>query len=427
MQQDVIVMVKRVTAFLVVLLAAALPVRAQTGVSDESEADIRYVLPEEQAGQSMATVAVEDRPLAHTEQFMALEAGGRILAPGEASAQAEKVLEKIGRALGAVGAGMESVLKLNVYAASNATAGEVRSYFAERYGGTEEKPAVSYVVTALPHPKALVAMDAVAAVPAGSEASRAEEQRTVRRVEGLRMSGGGPERGHVAVMPGGGNKIYVSGQVAKGKPVAAMRTSLEHMHDRLAYLGLSADDVVQVKVFADSIANATRLEAKIAEYYRKKPSPPVVMVEWTHPGADVEVELIATRGPTEATTDETITYPVPPGLKAFPTYSRVAEIHQGDILYVSGLYGTPSEEAEGQMRDIFATLGQVLERAGTDFDHLAKATYYLNSWDVKGPLWGIRKEFYDPERPPTSSLIPVRGVGKEGRLVTIDMVGVVPE
>jgi enamine deaminase RidA (YjgF/YER057c/UK114 family) len=206
MQQDVIVMVKRVTAFLVVLLAAALPVRAQTGASDESEADIRYVLPEEQAGQSMATVAVEDRPLAHTEQFMALEAGGRILAPGEASAQAEKVLEKIGRALGAVGAGMESVLKLNVYAASNATAGEVRSYFAERYGGTEEKPAVSYVVTALPHPKALVAMDAVAAVPAGSEASRAEEQRTVRRVEGLRMSGGGPERGHVAVMPGGGEQ-----------------------------------------------------------------------------------------------------------------------------------------------------------------------------------------------------------------------------
>ena len=394
-----------------VLAVTLLPVHAQAQ-------DIRYVEPDEEAGTSQATV-VGDVPLAHTDQLMALDERGELVGAGDARRQAERVLENVGRALEEAGAGLEDVMKLNVYAATTEASDAVRSALADRFTG-EAKPAVSYVVTDLPREGALVAMDAVGV------ASPEHDERVVYRAEELGDAPG--EQGHVAVMPPGG-KVYVSGQVAQGKPVEAMRTSLHSMHDRLAYLGLSASDVVQVKVFLNDITDAAELEEEIAKYYRRKPAPPIVMVEWTHPGSDVEVEMIAARGQAEDVpgSEEAVSYPLPPNLRTFPTYSRVAEIHHGDIMYVSGLYGDPSKDAEGQMRDIFEQLGSIIEKAGSDFGHLAKATYYLDNWDVKGPLWDIRKENYPPERPPTSSLIPVEGVGQDGALITIDMIGVVPE
>ena len=415
----------RIVAFLLALVGLAASGCMRTSAQSSEAPSIQYIEPSAETGTSMATVAGTG-PVARTTQLLPLDAEGQLVGAGDADAQIDRVLQNLRRALAEAGAELEDLLKVNVYAARTEVVQHVQDRFAQQFAG-EAKPAISFVVTDLPQPEALVAIDAVA-MAAPTEAPR---RRVVYHADAL---GGDAERGHVAVMPPGGGRVYISGQVAEGQPVEALRASLESLHDRLAYLGLSADDVVQVKVFMDDMANADTLAAKIAEYYRKKPAPPLVMVEWTHPGADVEVELIAARGSVEASSaadssagEGAVTYPLPPGLKTFPTYSRAAEIHHGRVVYVSGLYGDPAKEAEGQMRDIFAWLGQVIEQAGSDFDHLAKATYYLNSWEIKSPLWGIRKEFYDPERPPTSSLIPVKGVGKEGALVTIDMVGVVPE
>lgn len=387
--------------------------------AEPRSAAIQYIQPNDELGMSMATVA-EDVPLAHTDQFMALDEDGALVGAGDAARQAEQVLENVRRSLEAVGADLGDLLKLNVYVVSDEVADEVRRYFAQTFSG-EEKPAVTYAVSSLPHADALLAMDAVAVASQSDRGAR-----LIRHVEGVGDTD--PERGHVAVMPAGG-KVYLSGQVAQGEPEEAMRESLESLHDRLAYLGLSADDVIQVKVFMDDITDAEMLEDKIAEYYRNKPTPPIVSVEWTHPGTDVEVELIAARGTPPYDDEAAITYPTPAGLRTFPQYSRAAEIHRGKVIFLSGLYGDVDRDGEGQVRDIFEQMEAILEEAGTDFDHLAKATYYLNGWDagVRGPLGRIRSEVYDPNRPPTSSLIPVASVGREGALITIDMIGVVPE
>lgn len=381
---------------------------------------IEYIQPSDELGASMATVT-GDVPLAHTASFMATDEDGSLEGAGDVRAQADRILENMQLALEEVDSDLDGLLKINVYAASTETVGEIRHYFAERFSG-QEKPAIAYTVSRLPHTDALLAMDAVAVAPGSVEHTR----RVVRRAEGL--SGAGPDRGDVAIMPPGG-KVYLSGQVAEGEPEEAMRESLESLHDRLAWLGLSADDVVQLKLFVGEIADAGRLEEKMAEYYRNKPAPPIVTVEWTHPGVDIEVELIAARGMPPYDSEEAVTYPLPAGLETFPQYSRVAEIHRGKIVYLSGLYGDVEQDGEGQIRTIFDQMGRILEEAGSDFDHLAKATYYVSGWDagVRSPLGSVRAEVYDPNRPPTSSLIPVRSVGKEGALISVDMIGVLPE
>lgn len=394
---------------------------SDAGSDTAQSATIQYIQPNDELGASMATV-VGDVPLAHTAQFMAMDEDSSWVGEEDVSVQVDRVLENARRTLREVGAGPDDILKVNVYAVDSEVADEVRRHLAQTFSG-EAKPAVAYVISPLPHAEALLAMDVVAV------ASQTDDHsvRVVRNVEGV-VGEADPERGHVAIMPPGG-KVYLSGQVAQGEPVEAMRESLESLHDRLAYLGLSADDVIQVKVFVDEISDAEALEDQIAEYYRNKPAPPIVSVAWVHPDADVEVELIAARGTPPYDDEEAITYPTPAGLQSFPQYSRAAEIHQGNILFLSGLYSDVGRDGEGQILDIFDHMGQILEETGTDFNHLAKATYYIQGWDseVRIPLNSIRADVYDPDRPPTSSLIPVESVGKEGALLSIDMVGVVPE
>ena len=117
----------------------------------------------------------------------------------------------------------------------------------------------------------------------------------------------------------------------------------------------------------------------------------------------------------------------PPGMSSASTFSRLAEVHHGDLVYVSGLYGTPCEEAEEQVRTIFDKLGEVLEEAGSDFDHLAKATYYYTTDAASEQLNAVRPDYYNPERPPAASKVKVRGVGREECSVTTDMIAVSPE
>jgi len=69
----------------------------------------------------------------------------------------------------------------------------------------------------------------------------------------------------------------------------------------------------------------------------------------------------------------------------------------------------------------------VLEAAGSNFDHLAKATYYVSEDSSSQELNEFRPSVYNPERPPAASKAAVRGVGRAGRNVTVDMIAVIPK
>lgn len=381
------------------------------------QTSVQHIEPDAQTGTSMATV-VGNTALAHTSLFLPYDGSGNLVGEGDLDQQVDRVLANVETALSEVDAAFADLVKLHVYLRREDDRDRVLGMLGEVFP-QGARPAVAFVSGNLPAPDALVAMDAVAVTAQQVDEVRSYHSGALYGVE---------ERGHVSVMPPGG-KVYVSGQAADGNLYEATRGTMESLHATLAYLGLSADDVVQVKAFANPIVDADSMEAVIAEYYRHKPAPSIVSVEWTHSSLPVEIEVVASRqqGAASENSRNNVTYTAPPGMSAPSTFSRVAEMPPGGAMYVSGLYGKEGQSAEAQVRSIFDTLDRLVDKAGSDFDNLAKATYYYSTEEASSALNEIRPEFYDPNRPPASSKIAVRSVGKPGVSVTFDMIGAITE
>ena len=61
-----------------------------------------------------------------------------------------------------------------------------------------------------------------------------------------------------------------------------------------------------------------------------------------------------------------------------------------------------------------------MQQVGADFDHMVKATYYVTDNASSRLLGTIREELYNPRRP-------VKGVGKNGHSLMLDMIAAVPK
>jgi len=103
-------------------------------------------------------------------------------------------------------------------------------------------------------------------------------------------------------------------------------------------------------------------------------------------------------------------------------FSHVVRANSETLIYTSGLTG--QGDAEAQVRSIFRSLHGLLATPSSDFRHLAKATYYVTDEGTAAKLAEVRKELYNPARPPAASKAYVAGVGAEGKAVTIDMIAV---
>lgn len=400
----------------IVCIAAGLGI-GWMNVQHQAAPEVTHIEPSDQTGTSMATV-VDDVSLAHTSLFLPVDGEGNLVGPGDLEQQVDQALANIETALAEVDAGLSDLVKLHVYVTNDQARDQVLDQLGQVFPDGA-RPAVAFVAGNLPRSDALVAMDAVAVTPQSHD--------DVASYHSDALSGPA-DQGHVGILPPGG-KVYLSGQAASGDLLEGTRGTMEGLHATLAYLGLSAEDVVQIKAFVNPVTSADSLEAQIAEFYRDKPAPPVVSAEWTHGSLPTEIELVASRdvSPEAERPDNPVSYITPPGMSAIPTFARVTEVHSGGLMYVSGLYGKSGQDAEAQVRSIFDTLERLTSKAGSDFDNLAKATYYFSTDEASTALNEVRREFYDPQRPPASSKIAVRSVGKPGTTVTFDMIGAITE
>jgi len=225
-----------------------------------------------------------------------------------------------------------------------------------------------------------------------------------------------------AVMPPGG-VAYLSGQPERGGlAMSAVAQSLSTLLGRLEQLKLSPAQVVQVKVF---LTPATSADAALREVKRLFPgqlTPPVVFVEWIA-SAPVEIELVA-QLPVTGQPAETVELYNPPEVKPSAAFSRVALVRTERQVHISGLSARASGDGEAQARDVFAQLKSILAETGSDMLHLAKATYYVSDDDGSRGIDLLRREVFDPQRPPAASKVTVHGVGQAGRTLTIDMIAV---
>jgi enamine deaminase RidA (YjgF/YER057c/UK114 family) len=384
----------------------------QTARADEP----RYIRPDDGTGAS-AAVVVGNGSLVHTTQILPSAEGPRASGAAE---QAGAVLDRLDSVLRAAQSELRQVVKLNLYVAKQEDVEDVQRVLARRFSGPH-KPAVSWVVTPLSDARVLVAADAVA---------------TTSLDPGVVLLGGegeqappAPPSAQFAVVPGG-SRIYVAGQAERSESLAeATRKTLESLRATLRFLERRDEDIVQLKAFLMPMTEAEVVEREVAAFFPGRPAPPLVLVEWKS-GAQtpIEIELIAWGGQKPAV--NAISYATPPGMTASPVFSRVATIHHSPTIYVSGLYASPGGDADPQspaagqreVKEIFTSLEEILHQAGSDFDHLAKATYYVATDAASAKLNELRPRYYDPQRPPAASKAAVAAVGRPGLGLTIDMI-----
>jgi len=386
-------------------------------VHETDEPSVRYLPLDAPAGMSQAVV-VQGLPLVYTRQLLPLDGEGKLVGEGSADEQIEQVLTNLEAVLGAAGSGLDKLVRLNVCALSHQTADRLREQLTGRLDPAV-RPAITVVLTPLAHRKALVAVDAVAVAAATNLRSAPGQAVALERCEAV---AGDKDCADAAVMPPGG-VAYLSGQPAKGGLAAsAVTQSLSTLLGRLEQLKLSPAQVVQLKVFLTPATSADAALSEVKKLFPGQLTPPVVFVEWIA-SAPVEIELVAQLPLTDKPA-ETVEYYNPPEVKPSPAFSRVALVRTERQVYISGLSARAAGDGEAQARDVFAQLESILAATGGDMLHLAKATYYVSDDDGSRGVDILRRELYDPQRPPAASKVTVHAVGHPGRTLTIDMIAV---
>lgn len=377
-----------------------------------------YLLPDRQRGTS-AAVVVGDWPLVYTAQILPHDARGAVVA-GSAKEQIRQVLGNLSHCLTTGGTQSASLVKLNFYATSQDVISLVQQELARQFTGPI-KPAVSFVVTPLPDPGAVVAADAVAV--AGGQMPK----------QVVLSPAAPPARPVAAILPGG-TRIYIAGQAEPGNSLReATHKTLQSLRRTLHFLGRNEADIVQLKAFLSPMTQVDEARRAVAEFFGARPVPPCVFVQWlAGDKPSIEIELVAWGGRNR--TGPVIEFLTPPEMRASPIYSRVAQTHHARTMFVSGLYA-PQAAANAEAADqpeaghrevvaVFDQLQDLLRRGGSDLGHLAKATYYVSTAAASNKLNELRPNYYDPQRPPAASKAMVRGVGRNGLGLTMDMIAV---
>lgn len=375
--------------------------------------------PDPATGTSLAVIVPEHAALVHTGQVFPTRPH-RCMPSGPAR-QTELALKHLDALLQSAGSDLQHLVRLHVCLAEPNALPEVQRVLARRFAGAH-KPAATFVVGALPEPGALVGLDAVALVKTNSAAAgRSRSTGAAAPAPNARF----------AILPPG-PKLFVSGMADPDALLPATRKTLEKLTNAIGYFGLGRDAIVQLRVFLRPMNEVGAVRRVMADFFDQRP-PPTVFVEWLSASPVVEIELIAAIPPGSPHAGVTASEPdalrpvgffTPPGTTDSPVFRRVARVNRGRLIYTSGLYGWKSDDAAGQVREIFATLRDIVETHHSDLEHLVKATYYVTDEEASRQLNLIRPELYHPKRAPAASKALVRSVGPPGKTVMMDMIAV---
>lgn len=381
---------------------------------DAAEPSIQYLPLDAPAGMSQAVI-VPKMPLVYTRQLLPMDGEGKLVGEGSADKQIEQVLANLEAVLKDSGSGMNRLIRVNVYAMSNETASRVRELLDERLDDAV-RPAITSVLTPLPHRGALVAVDAVAG------AADAGKAVVLKRCESL---AGNDKCADAAVLPAGGI-AYLSGH-PEGFGLTTLPTtkSMTRLMKTLSQLNLAPKDVVQVKVFLNPVTSAEDVLREVQAFFPDQLTPPIVFVEWLAK-LPVEIEMIAQLSPSDKPA-EPVVYFDPPEFRPDSTFSRVALMRADRQIYLSGLYASKPSRGEEQANLLFGHLADILKKTGSDMRHLVRATYYVSDDDAARWIDKTRPKIFDPVRPPAASKLMVHGVGLAGRTMTVDMIAVETE
>lgn len=330
---------------------------------------------------------------------------------GTAAEQAVACVRELQRILQAHGGSLADVARLHLYGESDEILAAARQVLQSQWSA-DARPALTQVISEIPGP-GLLTMDAIATA---SE------------------SGASPVTSEWSRLPAG-RQIYVAGQAEQSDSVyEASLATLQSLQKTLEFSGGNSADIVQLKAFVQPAAAAGDVQRAVQNFFGSdRPQPPLVIVEWKS-GAKVpvEIELVAAGGPVRAD-QPLIAWVTPPGMTKSPVYSRVCVVQTRRLILTSGI--TAAEErreqsaaaAAAESSSVLESLRRVVTSAGSDFQHLVKATYYVSSDAASLSLNAVRPRYYDPERPPAASKAVVSGTGVPAAELAMDLIAVPAE
>jgi enamine deaminase RidA (YjgF/YER057c/UK114 family) len=124
----------------------------------------------------------------------------------------------------------------------------------------------------------------------------------------------------------------------------------------------------------------------------------------------------------------------PPGLAKSPRYSHVAEISRGKLVLISGQVAQDASgnlvgagDMAAQTRQVFENLKIALAASGASFKNIVNLTSFIVDMSQLEKYREIRTEYLKGiSEPPTSTTVGVPRLVREGYLLEVEAVAVVP-
>ena len=114
-------------------------------------------------------------------------------------------------------------------------------------------------------------------------------------------------------------------------------------------------------------------------------------------------------------------------------YTFSPALRVGQLLFISGTTATDEQgqlvapaDIVGQTRYIYQKFARLLAAAGAGFEHVVETTEYLTTTENYRGTAAVRREFFRPPYPTATGVI-VAGLLREGALIEISAVAVLPD
>ncbi|MBI5930272.1 MAG: RidA family protein [Chloroflexi bacterium] len=114
-------------------------------------------------------------------------------------------------------------------------------------------------------------------------------------------------------------------------------------------------------------------------------------------------------------------------------YSHIAEVKSGRMVFISGQVALDINgnmvgvgDFRAQAVQVFENLKAALESVGADFSHIVKFNYYIVEKNALPIVREVRNQYINVEQPPASTAVYVSDLAREGFLLEIEAVAVIP-
>jgi len=210
----------------------------------------------------------------------------------------------------------------------------------------------------------------------------------------------------------------VSADDPTASTVPLAEKSLAALTQAVKAAGAEASDVVRVSCFLSSLGELAAVRKLVEQSY------PKVAATFVQPQRASARALAACEGVARLRSNLGTGLHVlnPEGLRSVPGASQIAQVASSKVVLSGTQVSFGYEEKDARLA--FQRLGKSLEQAGVSLHDVAFAHFYPLAPGIATQIEKIRGDFFDPARPPASSLLLFEGLPSMNAGFAVDVVAI---